>query len=183
MPATLTAADVTTLFAQGFDACVFATSLVAKAHRPRALADFTDAVRRLAPRVPARPAAAAVVLGELAVVLSLLAGAVAPGLALALVLVAAFTATIAAALRARRRVACQCFGQSQGPVSAVHLVRNAVILAVTAAGLGTLGLTTRGGPVLSAAAIGVLGVAAVAAACVVVLDRFSDLFVLNPKEQ
>jgi hypothetical protein len=183
MTTTTTAAGLTTLFAAGFDVCIFATSLAAKAYRPAKIAEFAGAVRQLAPRVPTSPAVAAVLAGEAAVVLSLLLGAPVVGLALAAVLVSLFTVTIAGAIRGRRRVACQCFGQSEAPVSTVHIVRNGVILAVTLAGLLARPFGPGSSPGLGSAAIGVLGVAVVAAACTVVIDRFSDLFVLNPKEQ
>ncbi|GLF99549.1 MauE/DoxX family redox-associated membrane protein [Streptomyces yaizuensis] len=113
--------------------------------------------RLLSVPLPARPLAVAVVTAEAALVPALaLPGVLAPpaaldavpgtaagtaavllvcGLALAAVLLAAFTALAVSAARGGNRVPCRCFGRTTTPLGAVHAVRNAVLLAVAVTGL------------------------------------------------
>ncbi|WP_327045796.1 hypothetical protein OG320_29645 [Microbispora sp. NBC_01189] len=117
---------------------VFLASAVSKLRGRTAYEEFTAATRALAPRLPARTAAALVVAAEAAVA-PLLAWrpTVLAGFCVALGLLAAFTVAMAAALRRRRRVRCRCFGASTVPVGPGHLVRNAVLAAAAATGVAT----------------------------------------------
>ncbi|KAF4408031.1 MauE/DoxX family redox-associated membrane protein [Streptomyces lycii] len=149
---------------------VFLLSAVGKIRGRRRYTDFVTAVRGLAPGLPARGVAPAVIAAEAAVVVLLLrTESAAPGFVVALGLLAAFTAAIGAAVAKDRRVACQCFGASSAPVGAAHLVRNGVLLAAAASGLAAaLGGTATGlraEVVLTALATGV---------AVAVMTSFTD---------
>ncbi|MEU8197286.1 MauE/DoxX family redox-associated membrane protein [Microbispora amethystogenes] len=160
-----------------FDFCrlltgiVFLASAVSKLRGRAAYEEFTAATRALAPRLPARPAAALVAAAEAAVapLLAWRPTALA-GFCVALGLLAAFTVAMAAALRRRRRVLCRCFGASTVPVGPGHLVRNAVLAAAAATGAaqavmtGALTGALTGSAAGSAGAPADLGVAGLAAA-------------------
>ncbi|MFB4314952.1 MauE/DoxX family redox-associated membrane protein [Actinomadura sp. 21ATH] len=97
------------------------------------------------------------------------------GFGLAAVLLAAFTAVIAASVRRGRRTACRCFGPSSVPLGPRHLVRNGALLACAAAGgLAPGGLPHAGGAAVAAAA-GLVG-----ALLIVSFDDIVDLFARNP---
>lgn len=119
-------------------ACVVAGVLawagVAKWQRPRGTAASFAGLGLPAPQVLSR----AVPVAELSVAAALV---VAPrvGAGAALVLLAAFTLVLAAAVRRGAGVGCACFGSTAAaarPVSGVELVRNAGLLVLTAAALG-----------------------------------------------
>lgn len=115
---------------------VFAVSAASKV-RPADHRAFRRTVRDwTGGRLPAAPPAAALVVLEAAVPV-LLALRPAAGLALAVVLLAGFTAAILGRLRQGDAGACRCFGSTDVPVSSVHVVRNAVLLAVALVGLLT----------------------------------------------
>ncbi|WP_208799875.1 MauE/DoxX family redox-associated membrane protein [Microbispora triticiradicis] len=142
---------------------VFLASAVSKLRGRAAYEEFTAATRALAPRLPARPAAALVVAAEAAVA-PLLAWrpTVLAGFCAALGLLVAFTVAMAAALRRRRRVLCRCFGASTVPVGPGHLVRNAVLAAAAATGAAQAAIA--GAAAESAGSLTDLGVAGPAAA-------------------
>jgi hypothetical protein len=158
---------------------VFAVSLLGKTRSRGRYAEFVAAVPGLAPGLPVRPAAAAVIAGEAIVVVAMvLPGTAAVGFAVAALLLIAFTAGIVQAVRRRQSVSCQCFGSSTVPVGPAHVVRNGFLLLVAAAGLlGALG-PGRGqlspGVLVSAVLTG-----AVAAAAVLLTDEIADLFRSN----
>ncbi|MFE1512216.1 MauE/DoxX family redox-associated membrane protein [Streptomyces sp. DSM 116494] len=77
--------------------------------------------------------ATAVLLMELGVVASLMVRPLKRvGLATALLLLAAFTVYLLNLLRTRSNASCGCAGASGTPVSGAHLLRNAILLALTA---------------------------------------------------
>jgi hypothetical protein len=137
--------------------------------RRRDFASFVDALRGFGvpsglARVPPRGLAGAVVALEAAAAVLLLV-APAAGLALALGLIAVFTAVLRNVIHNGREVACRCFGASTAPIGVAHLVRNGVLLAVICAGLAATALAA-GAEVapperLAAIALGVLAGAAV----------------------
>jgi hypothetical protein len=128
----------------------------------------------------ARPVTAGTLAGEAVVVLLLLAPGVgrwgvAAGFGVALLLLAAFSATLGAALRRQVPVSCGCFGVSAGPPAVRHVLRNGVLAVVAAAGVvGSLAVRPAALPTESIAA-GALGVAL--AIAVVALDEIQALFV------
>lgn len=138
--------------------------------------EFAAAVGRLAPRLPARPAAFGVVAGEAAtVVLLAVPATVAVGLAVAGLLLLAFTVAIGGAVRRGETTACRCFTRSITPIGRMHLVRNGLLLVVTGAGLVTSLLI--GTPNLQPAGALLVGVPAlVLAAGFVVFDDLVLLF-------
>ncbi|GGL51664.1 MauE/DoxX family redox-associated membrane protein [Planomonospora parontospora] len=117
---------------------VFAVSAAGKLRGRGAYASFRAAVGELAPRVPLLPrrlVPPAVVAGELAAaVLLAVPAAAGAGFAIAVVLLGAFTIAIAAAVRSRRRVSCNCFGSPSAPVGPAQLVRNGILLTASLAG-------------------------------------------------
>ncbi|WP_338026010.1 MauE/DoxX family redox-associated membrane protein [Corallococcus macrosporus] len=116
-------------------ATVFALAALGKARGRRPFDEFIQTLENLGfPRALAgAPLAATLVLTEAASALLLGVG-VAAGYALALALLVGFTLGIAWVMRRGEKVACRCFGASNAPVGAAHLVRNGLLLAVTVAG-------------------------------------------------
>lgn len=128
----LSAAD---FFCRLLLAVVFVLAAASKARGRKSLAEFIQTLERFGfPRSWAGvPLAVSVLLAEALAALLLLA-APRVGYALALVLFTGFTAGIALALRRGEAVACRCFGASETPLGAAHLVRNGLLIAVTLSG-------------------------------------------------
>ncbi|WP_051451818.1 MauE/DoxX family redox-associated membrane protein [Actinospica robiniae] len=119
----------------------------------------------------ARVTAVGVCALEVAICLTALApGANRFGLAAAALLLAAFTVTLVRTVRAGRRVSCNCFGASETPVSAQHVVRNALLLTAAVAGLAS---GSPYGHSLSAAGVSLCAFGAVVG--VTVVSAFDDL--------
>ncbi|MFI6586828.1 MauE/DoxX family redox-associated membrane protein [Embleya sp. NPDC050493] len=164
----------------GLIGLVFAASAVTK------LRDFTGFVDSIPGLVPmrarsTRPIGCAVVAAETSVpVLVLLPPTRGPGFVVAGVLLAAFTAAVGAALRRGRRSPCRCFGASDTPLGARHLVRNGVLLAASIAGLSATGLDPSADllPPLAGSAVAVV-VGLVGALLIISLDDIVDLFARN----
>ncbi|MGX7824648.1 MauE/DoxX family redox-associated membrane protein [Actinokineospora sp. 24-640] len=119
---------------------VFAASAVGKLRGRAAFAAFVQATAALAPLAGrySAPLAGAVVAAEVGIVVLLAVPATAAvGLAAALVLLSAFTAAIALALRRGSSAPCRCFGGSGGdrPVGTSDLARNAVLALAAVTGL------------------------------------------------
>lgn len=158
-------------------AVVLGAAVIGKLRR-RAFESFTVSLRAFGlPAALARPSVAALLVAVEAAAAVLLVVAPAVGYALALALIAAFTAVLRRVVHSGQRVACWCFGASTTPVGVSHLVRNASLLAV--AGLGIAAGALADGeaaalPVrLVALACGVLAGAAIA--------RWDDLaYVVRP---
>ncbi|NUW31282.1 methylamine utilization protein MauE [Nonomuraea sp. SMC257] len=158
-------------------AVVFAITAVSKA---RDLDGFARSLPDLVPvsRALRRPLAVLVAALEglvaLVVAVPLLAGVpdvAAFGLALAFVLLAAFTVAIAVALRRGRRAPCRCFGASAAPLGPRHLVRNGLLITATLLGLALpMGTPALAGVVVAGVA-GLIGAILVAA-----FDDLVDLF-------
>jgi Methylamine utilisation protein MauE len=130
----MTASTASSAVAAGLLVVVFAWSGATKIARP-----FGAAVAltrfRLARHV--RPdAARAIGLGELALAVALLLDPAGIGsLVAAAVVLAAFSAVVARAVRAGETFPCACFGNEQRPLSTATIVRNLGLLAVAGAGL------------------------------------------------
>jgi uncharacterized membrane protein len=160
---------------------VFALALGGKLRSRRSFADFAaslDGLRWLPG--PARTAAPlAVVAVEGASIPLLAVPATVPlGFGLALLTLAAFTASVGWSLRRGDTVRCQCFGTDSGPMGASQVARNGVLLVGAAAGL----LASAAGPAsASAAPVGAVIAAAAGALVAVLVVRWDDLrFVFSP---
>lgn len=151
---------------QALIALVFLVAVAGKVTDYRA---FVDSVRDLGFR-PAAPIAPVVLAGEIAVT-GLAVVLPRAGFALAAVMLVAFAAAIARALRRGAVRPCRCFGRSATPLARAHVWRNVLLAAVASAGAvapaGTPGL----GFTLEAAVAGL-----VAGALVVRLDDLRHLF-------
>lgn len=116
---------------------VFTASAFGKLRGAEAFRRFEEAARTMG--VPARlgrPVAVAVIAGECAAVALLALGpGGAPGFALTLLLITAFTAGIVRTLRSGTKASCACFGVSTAPMGRRHVVRNCVLLALAVFGL------------------------------------------------
>jgi hypothetical protein len=169
---------------------VFLVAAASKLHSRAALGRFAASLRQL-PLVPnglAGPAAAAVAVGEAAVPVVLATAAVgavssmpaarpvaAGGFAIALGLLAVFTAATLIALYRGARPACRCFGRSEAPLGIRHVVRNCALAAV--AGAGLIAAPDRGQPALDPGGVAVAAVAGVVLAVLaVVFDDLVELF-------
>jgi hypothetical protein len=156
---------------------VFAASAATKLRGAGSFAAFRAAFAAMAPaaRRFAGPVAAVVVAAELAVVVLLAAPAAAPvGLAVAAILLGAFTTAMATAVRRGSRTPCRCFGASSTPIGRRHLARNGALLAVAATGL--LGWTSGPGATTPAGLAVTALTSAVLAALTVSFDSLVDLF-------
>jgi hypothetical protein len=112
---------------------VFAAAVVGKL---RNRADFAQSLSGLGISRAATPTAVAVIAAEaLCVVLLLFAMTADLGYALALLLLAAFSAGIVSAVRTRRAVACNCFGSGGKQLGPAHLVRNGLLALIAVVGL------------------------------------------------
>jgi len=137
------------IFCRGALAAVF---LVSGTMKLRAPTEFADAVQALG-RVPerwARWVGAAAIAAELGTAVALAVPVASRyGLWCALGLLTVFTALILRTLAASRggapNVSCACFGAGGAEISAVHLVRNAVLLTLAALGLATSSVNGTGG--------------------------------------
>lgn len=154
---------------------VFAVSAISK------LRDFDGFARSVPALVPARPgrsrllATATTALEALVPPLLIAPPTASYGFGLAVVLLAAFTTAIAAAIRRGHRATCRCFGPPSVPLGPRHLVRNGALLVwAVLGGLSPGGLPPAGG-VAVAAASGLVG-----AVLIVSLDDIVDLFARNP---
>ncbi|WP_433219872.1 MauE/DoxX family redox-associated membrane protein [Dactylosporangium sp. CS-047395] len=121
-------------------ATVFVVALAGKVSGAKAYAAFVDSLLRMdvVPVRLARPAAAASVAAEVAVVVLLavpLRWAAVAGFVIAAGLLAVFAAAIAISLRAGNRAPCRCFGASTTPLGKGHIVRNGGLILVSLAGL------------------------------------------------
>ncbi len=173
-----------------FVGTVFAAAAAAKTGRGR-FRPFAREVARLGliPRRLVGPTSLAVVAGEAAAAVALVAAAVirllrlgepaaqaaaVAGLAVALLLLTGFTTAVAVSLVRGVQAACRCFGGSGSALSWRHVARNLVIAALAGVGLAAettpdAGLAPAGGLVI-AALCGVL-----AGALVSYLDEIHDL--------
>lgn len=163
------------IFARCALGVTFAVSFGGKVWGARRYAAFTAACGELAPWAPKRLVAPLVVAAELAVVAALAVPVtVQAGLALAVLLLAAFTVAIIGVLRRRRQVACQCFGTSSSPLGSRHVVRNVLLLMVA------VGAVATGEPAGASQPVEVLVPALLAGgavgAAVAFLDDIAELF-------
>lgn len=142
---------------------VMVLAVVGKVHSPAEFRAFVGSLDGFGwiPR-SARPAVAvAVVVAEAAsaALLGFPATATA-GYLLALTTVGAFTAAVLIARARGRQVRCRCFGADGGPMGTAHLIRNAALLAVAAAGLAAHVMSAQSrseaGPLAVAVVLGVL---------------------------
>ncbi|WP_282692498.1 MauE/DoxX family redox-associated membrane protein [Streptomyces sp. CC208A] len=160
---------------------VFAVSAVGKLRGATAFRAFEGATRSMGvPGRFARPVAVAVVGAECAVPVLLAVGpAGAPGIGLALVLLAAFTVGIAGVLRRGTRTSCACFGASSAVIGRRHLVRNGLLLLCAGIGagcaLGGVSSATHAGGVVIAAVAALVG-----ALLVTFTDELGELFGTGP---
>jgi hypothetical protein len=136
---------------------------------------FADELRNLAvlPADLVRPAAVAVIVAEVAVLVLLVVPGTAPaGLTLAAVLLLAFAAALSVALARGRRAACRCFGAIGGPLGPRHVVRNVLL-----AGVAVVGQAAGTGAPLHPAGVAVaIGAGLFLAIACIELDSIWDLF-------
>jgi hypothetical protein len=169
---------------------VFLVAAASKLYSRAALRRFTESLWQL-PLVPNRLAglaAVVVAVGEAAVPLLLAAAAsgaarstagaqpvAAAGFAVAVGLLAAFTAATLIALGRGARPPCRCFGRSEVPLGIRHVVRNCLLAAV--AGVGLVAALQRGHSAVDPAGVVVAAVAGVVLAVVAVaFDDLVELF-------
>jgi hypothetical protein len=114
---------------------VFAFAVVGKAKNLHAFRDSVQQLTGLRPRQAAL-VAPAVMVGEALVAASMVIGSRSAGLGFgsALLLLGAFTAVLALALRRERQVSCACFGRRRA-VSRLDLIRNLGVGVPAIAGL------------------------------------------------
>lgn len=143
---------------------VFAIALAGKLAAPAAARDAVAGFGVPWPRL----GAALLLAGEACALVLLLVAPVA-GYALVLALLVAFVAAMVRALRAGSRVSCKCFGASERPIGAAHLVRNALLIALATTGLVAAALAGTA-PTATWALAAVLG-----AALGAVITRWDDL--------
>ncbi|MBG0829602.1 hypothetical protein HS041_17690 [Planomonospora sp. ID67723] len=165
-------------------ALVFTVSVAGKARNTASWRSFTRSLTDLG--ITARwapPAAVAVTAAEALTAASLIAASLiaaslvaAPsaqaGYALAAGMVLTFTAVIWRTVRREVTVRCACFGPSGAPMSRRHLLRNGLLLAVTAGGWAL----ARPGGTYEIAGVAIALSAAFAAGTLIV--RFDDLAAL-----
>ncbi len=90
-------------------------------------------------------------------------------------LLGAFTAAIAAAVRSRRRIACNCFGASSAPVGPAQLVRNGILLTVSLTGT-VLAFSTASPALEPAGAVTAAITGLTGAGLVLLTEEIAELF-------
>lgn len=150
-------------------AAVFTIAAASKLRSRAAFDDFVDTLPELGSSRLATVAGAAVVTLELAAPVLLFASPRA-GLVLVLALLGVFTAVMVVTLRAGGSMTCRCFGASEQPIGAGHVVRNALMIAAAA---GAAWLSGGDTPHLEAAEVGVA--MALGAISGVLITRWDDL--------
>ncbi|MFF5209760.1 MauE/DoxX family redox-associated membrane protein [Streptosporangium sp. NPDC000396] len=157
---------------------VFAVAAVNKLSGRRRFNAFVWSLRRMevVPEGLVRPAALVSAAAEVVIVLLLAVPANVPGMAgfaVAAGLLTAFTVGIAMSLKRGNKEPCACFGRSETPLGAGHVVRNLLLIAVTLLGLAA---SAAGGHAeLGEAAIGALA-GLVLGALVTAFDDIVALF-------
>jgi hypothetical protein len=170
--------------------CVFAASGGSKVRSRAAQRAFAESLRPL-PLLPGRlvaPVAVLVTAAEVVLVLGIGWSVVAVaagwpvvrlggGAALALtgLLLAVLTVGVVLAVRRDTGASCACFGASQQPLGWRHVVRNSILLAMTATALGTV-LLARPHPLPLAGVLIALVAGATGALLLIRLDDLVDLF-------
>lgn len=156
----------------------FAVSALGKA---RTLGAFRAAVADFGvlPRRAEGPVALATVAAEGLVVLlvALGRGWAAAGFVLALLLLAVFSAVLAAALRRKAGVACTCFGASERQISWYDVARNGCLALCCAAGLASWSAATGGRPELAL----IVALALMAATFLALVSNLQDIVELLRK--
>ena len=161
-------------------AAVFAVAVAGKLARRSAWREFVASVRGfdVLPPAAVRPAAAAVVLAEAAVVALLAVARTVPlGYGLAAGLLALFTAAMVRALRRGVQPVCRCFGARGSAIGRVHVGRNVALAATAVAAL--LGRLDGGGVHPAGAAVAAAA-GLLTAAVVLRLDDLAALFAPAP---
>jgi hypothetical protein len=155
-------------------AVTFATAAASKVRSSRSFEAFADSLGTLGLLPPAGvvPIAIALVATEaVTVALLLLPTTAAVGLALAALLLAAFSVVILVVTRAGMRASCRCFGASTRPLSYPHVARNALL----AAGAAFAGLSAIASPPPHPEPAGIVIAAAAALAAALLTVRFDDV--------
>ncbi len=137
---------------------VFVIAFFGKARNRSALAAFAETLRDLGWLSRPAWAAAAVAVTEAAVaVLLAIPATVTWGFAAGAVVLGGFTLITGAAISRGQSVRCRCFGVSETPMSARHLLRNAILIASALLGwLASAGVGgSRANPGVLTAVIGV----------------------------
>jgi DoxX len=155
---------------------VFLVSVSGKLHSRQAFLVFVSWLAALpVPVVRGRPRGSAAVMAAaeaLIVILVALPWTVRPGLALAAVVLAVFSAGTWLAVARGTDTPCQCFGASTSPLGRRHAVRDALLGAVAVAGAAA---AVSGGARPAAAALS-LGAGLMTAAFALFLDDLAALF-------
>ena len=136
---------------------VFLAAASGKVH-PRAFRGFLSSLTsvRWLPARLAAPAAIAVIALEGAAAIALAVPRTATvGYGLAVVGLAAFTATAADSLRRGERLRCRCFGADAGPIGRSQVARNCALIGIAVAGLAARlnGAAQWPGPIVATAAV------------------------------
>ncbi|YCK41139.1 MauE/DoxX family redox-associated membrane protein [Actinomadura sp. ATCC 39365] len=158
---------------------VFLVAVAGKVRGRSAFAGFRGSVRGLVPLGPRAVTAlsGAVVLAEgCVVVLLAIPGTVRAGMMLAGTVLVGFCAGIVRAMRSGSTTPCRCFGAAGTPLGRRHLVRNAGLLALVAAGL----VPGHAAPHPAGVALSVLA-GGVLAVIVIFFDDLADLFAAQPR--
>lgn len=161
---------------------VFVAAVAGKLRSRAAFDAFARSVHRLVtsrPRVSTALSGGTVLAETAVVVLTAIPRTVPVGLALAGLMLLVFCAGIVVSMRSGASVPCRCFGATSAPLGPRHLVRNAALLSVVAAGLVAWQLRATGRPATGGAVLAV-AVAVVLALIVIFFDDLADLFGSSP---
>lgn len=161
------------LIARSGIALVFASAAISKLRDRASFRAFRYSLERLSLPGPLKGSAAAgLVASSEAVVPVLLAFAptTVAGYALGIILLCAFSVAIGRAVARGDTVSCRCFGADGAVLSATHLARNGILIALCV--IGEIGIaTTRVGASAGAAAVALASGAVIG----LLLTRWDDL--------
>jgi uncharacterized membrane protein YphA (DoxX/SURF4 family) len=158
---------------------VFVFAVTGKIRTRAAWRDFTSSVGSL--HLPGATVIALLVAcaEALVVVLMVVPGASRHGFVLAVMLLSAFTSTIAYSVRGGRKVTCNCFGKPSETVGRSYFLRNAVLLVAALLGAFSPLVTSSGSP-SQAGFVLAGGLGALAATGLIYLDDLRHLFSATP---
>lgn len=156
---------------------IFLIAVAGKAAGRTSFREFTGSLAAMGvipPRGAAAAAAATVSAEMLVVVLSAVPASAAgvAGCATGAVLSITFSAAIAVSLRRGHRAPCRCFGRSVTPLGSRHLVRNAIVVAVSVLGAAA---SSGGGALDVAGAVVAAGAGLFLGLAIAAYDEIAEL--------
>ncbi|MEU4835765.1 MauE/DoxX family redox-associated membrane protein [Streptosporangium sp. NPDC023615] len=152
-------------------ALTFAASVLGKIRGKVAYRGFVAATQRLAPTLPTRVTALAVIAAEILIIFLLVAQVtLSYGFIAAALLFVTFTFSLVKARLRGDEESCHCFGKSTEPIGVAHIARNIILIVVSCCGAVLSLLSQTSSISYEAGGVGAAFIAAFIGATVIVLS-------------